>query len=71
MTPACPAGSTGRSRAALRVPLESASLRPGATYGLPGKASAGGKQRPIIAHNVAQVLVAPVDQFWMSLDTSQ
>jgi hypothetical protein len=63
MTPACPGGSTGRSRAPPRVPLESASLRAGPTYGLPGQASARAKQRPIITDKVAQALVAPVDQF--------
>jgi hypothetical protein len=78
MTPACPGGSTGRSRAplrvplesaSLRVPLESASLRAGPTYGLPGQASARAKQRPIIADKVAQALVAPVDQFLDVLET--
>jgi hypothetical protein len=69
MTPACPGGSTGRSRAPPRVPLESASLRAGPTYGLPGQASARAKQRPIIADKVAQTLVAPVDQFLDVLET--
>jgi hypothetical protein len=69
MTPACPGGSTGRSRAPPRVPLESASLRAGPTYGLPGQASARAKQRPIITDKVAQALVAPVDQFLDVLET--
>lgn len=43
MTPACPGGSTGRSRAPLRLPLDGASLRARATYGLPGQASGGGR----------------------------
>ena len=70
MTPACPGGSTGRSRAPLRVPLESASLRAGATHGLPGQAFAGAEQRSIVADRVAQFSMASVDQFWMSLDSS-
>jgi len=37
----CAGGSTGRSRAPLRVPLESASLRAGATCGLPAQTGAG------------------------------
>ena len=69
MTPACPGGSTGRSRAPLRVPLESASLRAEAIYGLPGQAFAGAEHRLIVTDTVAQFSVAPADQFWMSLDS--
>src|SRR5271165_1258277 len=49
MTQACPGGSTGRSRASLRLPFETASLRAGATRGLPGQAAAADEQRLIVA----------------------
>jgi hypothetical protein len=68
MTPACPGGSTGRSRAPLRVPLESASLRAEATYGLPGQASPGRECKSIVTNKVAQFSLSPPDQFSMSLD---
>ena len=38
MTRACPGGSTGPSRAPLRLPAEGAALRAGPSHGLPGQA---------------------------------
>jgi hypothetical protein len=69
MRPACPGGSTGCARAPLRVPLESAPLRAGATCGLPGQASDSAETSTIISKTVDQFSMSSVDQFSMSLDT--
>lgn len=63
----CPRGSTGTSRAALRLPLESAPLRAGPSYGLPGQALP-----PVTPkhHNqsAGQFFVSSPGQFRMSFD---